>query len=74
MSDRNPDELVTLDEIAGRTGVPVKTLYDRKRRGVLPDPSQRSGRFSFWRWGDVDGVAVFGPRVTGRPQGADGAS
>jgi predicted DNA-binding transcriptional regulator AlpA len=69
VSDRNPDELVTVYEIAQRCGVEQATVWSWRHRGHLGDPFERVGRTGRWRWGDVERVPVI-RRAIGRPQAA----
>lgn len=71
MTDYDPDELVTMATIADRRGIPRRTLQTRLRRGQMPDPDVRSGKFMFWRWATVEGIPVR-RRAIGRPQASDG--
>lgn len=67
MTDYDPDELVSLADVAERTGVPYRTLQSRLRVGTLQAPAKRVGRIMFWHWRDVAGLRV-GERALGRPQ------
>lgn len=64
---RDPDDLLTAEEVAAAHGVTVNAIYTARSRGTMPPPDRRFGRALVWRWATVEGLE-FRTRVIGRPQ------
>lgn len=47
-ADADPDSAVTVDELAHRAGIPVRTVREYQTMGLLPPP-ERHGRVGFYR-------------------------
>lgn len=74
MPDYDPDELVTVDQIADRHGCDAATVRGWRHRGLMPEPAERIGkRVLRWHWRDVAGLRV-GERALGRPQAKGGGT
>lgn len=63
----DPDELLTVEQIAARKDVAPATVYGWRHRGLMPDPDQRYGRLMLWRWKTVEGLEI-DRSATGRPR------
>lgn len=71
MTAHDPDELLTITEVADRLGVTRNNIYVWRARGLMPPPDRAlRGGSLLWRWATIAG-ANLPPRrnrAIGRPQ------
>ena len=60
-------EPVGLTEIAARLGVPKRTAYTWKNRGLLPEPRWTVSGWPAWNWPDIQSWAEEGGYPHQRP-------
>lgn len=64
MSTPNDDPLIRLRDVAAMLGVAPRTLYDLRRRGVLPEPIALSSKLKGYRRSTIE--ALLSARETQR--------
>ncbi|MFI8690759.1 helix-turn-helix transcriptional regulator [Stutzerimonas kunmingensis] len=56
MTIPNEDPLIRLRDVAAMLGVAPRTLYDLRRRGVLPEPIALSPKLKGYRRSTIEAV------------------
>lgn len=54
MSDTNPDDLLTMAEVADLIGVTLLSVQRYRQRGIMPQPDAQYGRTRTWKRSTIE--------------------